>query len=490
MVLPYENMDYNDTNVDLTGYVNLDGIANNSLIYVENNEAKESGLEWNSPSSTLTNLRIYDVTGIFSVLGGVIEVDTSSLPIKLHLSTGGIESTRGITITSQGQVGFGVTNPTEDFELDGNIQLDTGGTSKIIFYDKTNDHEHAEIDAEGEGTNGGNLIFKTKAVDGSVGERIKITADGYVGINYATPNKHLVVGGDADIFGNFLVSGNGVFNNLRVGDMGYGSQYAGITHSTLSANNYAILQQDTGLTMINSSVGQSIKIRNGNITEYGEFNGTQLKINEYGFYSTPGVTVNTVTPLIFFINVGGVASWWCRASNNTGGLIASSNNNSPSDDRLKYNETVFSNGIELVKQMRPTKYDQVISIDDDESTGIPQYGFIADEIESIPGLDILVNEKPDQHYPENGETVKALNYNGVMTISVQALREVIDLVETQQTEISRLTADVTSLETRAETMETTVTRLNDRVATLENQRTENASILTDIVSRLHALEEM
>ena len=107
-----------------------------------------------------------------------------------------------------------------------------------------------------------------------------------------------------------------------------------------------------------------------------------------------------------------------------------------------------------------------------------------------------MNEKPDQHYPENGETVKALHYNGIMTISVQALKEVISLVETQQTEISRLSAAVTSLETRADTLETTVashettiTRLNDRVTTLENQRTENASLLTDIVSRLRTLEE-
>jgi uncharacterized coiled-coil protein SlyX len=599
--LPYGSLDYDQA--DLTGYANLDGIANNRLIYVEDEEAKQSGLEWTTGTNT-TTLKMYSDFGIFSLILGVIETDSSSIPLKMHITTGGIAATRGITITSTGRVGFGVTDPTEDFELDGNIQLDTGGTSKIIFYDKPNDHTHAEIDATGEGVNGGVLVFKTKADGGSVGERVRITADGYVGINDTSPNKPLVVGGDADVFGNFLVSGgtvtlptataignvssteigyldgvtsaiqtqintkaptasptftgtvtcpattsignvssteigyldgvtsaiqtqintkaptasptftgnasfatlsssgNGVFFSTRIGDMGYGgTTYVGIAHNTLSQpNNYSLLMSNVGQTLLNSATGQDIVIRTNN-AEYAKFDGPNqfLRINQYGFYSTPGVTVNVVEPLIFFIQFNGIAYWWCRNSNNDGGLIQANNffaTTFPSDDRLKYNETAFSNGIELIKQLRPTKYDQVNSVDDDESTGIPQYGFIADEVESIPGLDILVNEKPDQHYPENGETVKALHYNGIMTISVQALKEVISLVETQQTEISRLSAAVTSLETRADTLETTVashettiTRLNDRVTTLENQRTENASLLTDIVSRLRTLEE-
>jgi hypothetical protein len=204
---------------------------------------------------------------------------------------------------------------------------------------------------------------------------------------------------------------------------------------------------------IHSSSGQDIGIRVDNYEEPTWFGGANqvLRINGYCFSSIPGVTNTTVDASIHFIVWDGIACWWCRNSNNDGGLLQASNFQStlsPSDDRLKYNETHFSNGIELVKQLRPTKYNQVNSVDDDESTGQLQYGFIADEVESIPGLDILVNEKPDQHYPENGESVKALHYNGVMTVSVQALKEVIGIVETQQTEITRLNNLVTTLERR------------------------------------------
>ena len=80
------------------------------------------------------------------------------------------------------RLGINVPVPTEDLELDGNFQLDTGGTSKIVFYDKPNDHEHSEIDATGEGTDGGNLQFYTKEDGGAVGRRMCINNVGAIGI--------------------------------------------------------------------------------------------------------------------------------------------------------------------------------------------------------------------------------------------------------------------------------------------------------------------
>ena len=96
------------------------------------------------------------------------------------------------------RLGINVPVPTEDLELDGNFQMNTGGTSKIVFYDSPNAHEHAEIDAEGEGTNGGVIKFQTKIDGGSVTEKLRINNAGAIGLggaNYGTSGQVLTSNG-------------------------------------------------------------------------------------------------------------------------------------------------------------------------------------------------------------------------------------------------------------------------------------------------------
>lgn len=82
-----------------------------------------------------------------------------------------------------GPIGYlAITSPNGLYIKDGNLQMNTGATSKIVFYDTPNAHEHAEIDATGEGTNGGNLQFYTKADGGAVGRRLCISNVGAIGI--------------------------------------------------------------------------------------------------------------------------------------------------------------------------------------------------------------------------------------------------------------------------------------------------------------------
>jgi hypothetical protein len=80
------------------------------------------------------------------------------------------------------RLGINVAVPTEDLELDGNFQLNTGSTSKIKFYNIPQAHENSEIDSQTEGTNGGNLQFYTKEDGGAVGKRITINDKGAIGI--------------------------------------------------------------------------------------------------------------------------------------------------------------------------------------------------------------------------------------------------------------------------------------------------------------------
>ena len=83
------------------------------------------------------------------------------------------------------RLGINVAVPTEDLELDGNFQLNTGSSSKIVFYNKPNAHENAEIDAESELADGGIIRFQTKVNGGSVTEKLRINNAGAIGLGGA-----------------------------------------------------------------------------------------------------------------------------------------------------------------------------------------------------------------------------------------------------------------------------------------------------------------
>lgn len=79
------------------------------------------------------------------------------------------------------RVGIGVPIPTEDLEIDGNIQLDTGSTTNSIkFYDTAGSHDHAWITAQGSLTNGGELVIRTKQDGSTLQDRLTVKQDGVV----------------------------------------------------------------------------------------------------------------------------------------------------------------------------------------------------------------------------------------------------------------------------------------------------------------------
>jgi len=144
---------------------------------------------------------------------------------------------KGVTLLANNnntRVGINVANPTEELEIDGNIQLDSSNQSRIIFYDTQNNHEHAEIDALGEGTNGGHLIFHTKTDLGSVSEKMRITDTGNVGIGTTNPSEKLEVDGNIKVNNNILGS----------------NQTLKLFTDTTSINSYSFMAMGNTLTTI------------------------------------------------------------------------------------------------------------------------------------------------------------------------------------------------------------------------------------------------
>ncbi len=103
-----------------------------------------------------------------ATLGGIVSVGTPSAG-PLFVDSG------------NNRIGINVPAPQEDFEIDGNIQLDSNGANKIKFYDGTATTERAEIDAVASGT-GGQLVLYTKEDPGVVTAKMTIQADGRITI--------------------------------------------------------------------------------------------------------------------------------------------------------------------------------------------------------------------------------------------------------------------------------------------------------------------
>lgn len=267
--------------------------------------------------------------------------------------------------------------------------------------------------------------------------------------------------------GNIVSNGTATIGTAEIGDSGYGDAYAEFSHSARfgggATNNYSFLSWSGGQTLINCTANSDIDFRMANSTRLN-INDTRIQCvrdlvvagsalsvktnglfqyNFTGFNTGTTATTQTTTNGIYTVVFNGINYWWCRNSANQGGLIRANNfvqTFFPCDDNLKFNETTLTGGITTLKKLKPKKYKQVLSLDDEQidANGYDQIGFIAQEVETIPELSFLVKDEPDAHFDENGKSIKALQYNGIVALAVQAIKELTAQVEILQAKVAVL----------------------------------------------------
>ena len=198
-------------NVNEINGIDLTQLVNNELLRKDG--ANNSIVGADIVTSTATGGGVTRQKTKFVDAGGVLVLPLSSIESKVD--TGVYSMTlnpyennanqKGLTLLANNnntRVGINVDNPTEDLEINGNIKLHSN--NRILFYDNINNHEHAEIDTLGKGTDGGQLLFYTKADGGTVTEKLRITDDGGVGIGTVSPTAKLEVNGDIKVNTNIL----------------------------------------------------------------------------------------------------------------------------------------------------------------------------------------------------------------------------------------------------------------------------------------------
>jgi len=112
------------------------------------------------------------------------------------------------------RVGINISNPEEDLEIDGSIQIDSANVARLKFQQSgPSPHALGEIDGEQDGVNGGQLEFYTKVDGGSVTEKLRINNIGAIsiggGANYGTSGQVLTSNGSTSAVSWTTPSGGG-----------------------------------------------------------------------------------------------------------------------------------------------------------------------------------------------------------------------------------------------------------------------------------------
>jgi len=147
-----------------------------------------------------------------------------------------------------------------------------------------------------------------------------------------------------------------------------------------------------------------------------------------------------------------------------GNLIVHGSFVNTSDKRLKENNKDISNGIVLIKKLKPQIYDKRNKLElNSNNYYIKESGFIAQDIEEIEELNHLINKpKNIEKEPYN------INYIGLIAYNTAAIKELDTIVQNQQTEINEQNSKIQELENKLYSQETLINQLISRIVSLEN----------------------
>jgi hypothetical protein len=311
-----------------------------------------------------------------------------------------------MVIADGGNVGIGTDDASRALEIargggSAIINLkrtDTGTGQGALAFLNSLSNTVSSISASRFGDEGGELIFRTAPNDTTetsdnpylIPERMRIDADGNVGIGTANPTQRFVVAKTDNVASTpvmeLMVST--AFDNPTPNP----SLYRLLDFSTFA---------DSGKRHC------SINLLNYNNSGSGQFDITERLKTGLGFSVRNGGSVIENALSISYTGDVGINDSTPSYTLDVNGTI-SANNVSPSDDRIKYNEQNVSNALTLISQLNPQKYEKIMERPNPtEGTWIPtdeewenvkedytygdEFGFIAQDVRNIPELSFLVS---------------------------------------------------------------------------------------------------
>jgi hypothetical protein len=312
---------------------------------------------------------------------------------------------------SLGNVGIGLSTPTEKLVVDGNISAGqfistvTTGTAPFTVLSDTQVTNLNASFLRGKTSPSGDIVGTTdtqtltnKTLTSPVISSISNTGT----VTLPTSTTTLVGRDTSDTLANKTIdAGSNTITGLTNSNL---SGSAGITNANLA--NSTISGVALGSNLASLSFGTYLSVS-------GSYNGSTARS-----VSVAGTSVNTSNTLVARDSNGDFTAGLINCSNLTASFtVTAADFNSTSDINLKTNVNTVENSLDIVNSLRGVSFDW-------KSNGKTSYGVIAQELEQVlPDL-VTTNEN------------KSVNYNGLVGVLLQAVKELSAEVQELKSKIS------------------------------------------------------
>ena len=368
--------------------------------------------------------------GQIDFIAGAATTDPGTLIFRTGIANGGTSQTERFRIDSSGNVGIGSESPTELLDVAGNTTIASNGRVNIYRPTATATNTAFQINSDVGDTDTAQFIIQT---------------GGNVGIGTAVPSVNLQIQDD-DSFS--LIRVVAASNNVAGIDFGDAADtdIAGVRYSntdnfmSLRVNASERMRIDSnGIIYTESAIGQ---------TFYAS-NNTDLRTQTGGAIDTGAVSIESTTTNtgnryhIVFSNPNGVVGS-IRTNGTATAYITSS------DYRLKENITPVADGIDRLKQLKPSRFNFIT----DPSVTVD--GFLAHEVqdvipEAISGeKDAVQTWEEGENLPdgvsvgdtkldENGDPIpsyQGIDQSKLVPLLTAALQEAVAKIETLEARLN------------------------------------------------------
>lgn len=322
-------------------------------------------------------------------LDGVLGIGTQEPQAQLHLSAEGPFGDLRI---------FSPKDPGADLAYN-------GGSDNVFFFDHY-------------GSDAGTTHFRHSNRD-----LLVIKNDGNIGIGTASPNHRLQVTG-----------GNGVINNVFLGDVGHGPDWAGLSHaSATSPTTYGFLHHSSGqYALINKKSGAGwMGFRVDNQDKMIMTDDGTLKLvadsNPLWITSSWHGAPDNVPNVSEISNDVGAFQTLMIVGNKSAGM----GRRVSVWDRLEVNGTFVNNSSMTTKQdVRLLSEEDYRDIHEKlTQTPLYHYRFRADGINQKSRIGVISEESPVEILDETGKYVSLLDYLGFLFVAIKAQAKEIKKLE-------------------------------------------------------------
>lgn len=382
-----------------------------------------------------------------------------------NLYTSGITNTNAFVLNQAGNTGLGTTTIPQRLTVNGNTQ-------SALYYASANGTAATPAYNWSADPNMGMYRVTTDVVGFSTAgaERVRIAADGNVGIATTSAVQKLTVNGNAQA-ALFYATSNGTAaapaltwsTDLNMGIFRATTDVMGFSTNGTEKMRIAL---DGNVGIATTTTPQKLTVLGNTQSSlfYASSNGTAAA-PAFNFSADPNMGMYRITTDVLGFSTAGAERMRVASNGNVGvgttnptykfhvvGRVKSDGINETSDARLKKNVSPINNSLAKVLEMQGVTYNwRTDEFPERELSNDLQYGLIAQELEKV------IPELVDT----DDEGWKSIEYSHLVPVLIEALKEQQKIIDSQGNEISSLKAEMSD-------DKAAITNLLNRVSLIES----------------------